>query len=91
MPLDTETGVLIFQMPAVSAQSVFVLTAPLDRQDPDARLLIACARDDGRELWRANLRSADRASPVTDGQRVFVQETRSRWQSWLIAWGLAGI
>lgn len=90
MPLDTDTGVLIFQMPAVSAQSVFVLTAPVDRQDPDTRLLIAGARDDGRELWRARLRSPVRVSPVTDGERVFVHDQRSRLQSWLVLWGVAG-
>ena len=88
--LDTDTGVLIFQMPAIAGQSVMVLTAPVARENPDDRLLTAYDRRDGRVLWQAGLSSAIRTSPVTDSQRVFVHDKRSRWQSWLISWGLAG-
>ncbi len=90
VPLDTETGILIFQMPAISPQAIFVLTAPVERTEADRRVLIAFARDDGRELWRVDVQSTVRTSPVTDGRRVFVHDERSRWRAWLVVWGFAG-
>ncbi len=76
-----ESAVVPPQMPAIGAESVFVIGGQ-GGQSPKNQVR-ALSTADGTERWRFPTRHSGLGSVATDGHSVFVTDVSPRWRNWL--------